>query len=478
MDKELYVNVVKKIIANAGDINPLDDVVREYIDKWYAAKEPWIKRFGDSTSVMYPEKLTFYMDEETCKARIRGFLDTILVKEWCVPRDSYTFGYSKFAEFVEEQGVGAAENIVSKSFLLPDGTTIVGGTKLLRAFKYFFNCKESLTYAQDLMNNIISDCKFTGYFHISVDPLDYLSVSENSYGWRSCHSLDGDYAAGNLEYMMDSSTLVCYIDDNSKTTIRNFPTDVPWNSKQWRMLLFSSDDGNTVFAGRQYPKTLNQIFPVIDKMWNQLFPKHNNLPWVDNNHINHWDNRYLPMGQDIDCIPEAGDKEAPILLWEPHIVSYTDNRIYPLSVLYQEVNKQGPLFYDDILRSTVYTKPYYNLRRCNVQERILHPIRVGVEEVRCPGCGEPFSRDVELDGLICPTCADDEGNFMTCDCCGRRHVRETEGSWLVDDSFWCEDCITDSAVICSGCGGLCNIELATFNEETGEYYCQYCQEDE
>ena len=67
---------------------------------------------------------------------------------------------------------------------------------------------------------------------------------------------------------------------------------------------------------------------------------------------------------------------------------------------------------------------------------------------------------------------------MTCDCCGRHHVRESEGSWLVDDSFWCEDCIADSAAICSRCGGLCNIELATFNEETGDYYCQYCQEDE
>ena len=73
-----------------------------------------------------------------------------------------------------------------------------------------------------------------------MHPLDYLSLSENTYNWRSCHSLDGEYRAGNLSYMMDKSTVICYLKSNDDVILSNFGPEVKWNSKKWRVLLYFS----------------------------------------------------------------------------------------------------------------------------------------------------------------------------------------------------------------------------------------------
>jgi hypothetical protein len=55
--------------------------------------------------------------------------------------------------------------------------------------------------------------KITGRLCFSVHPLDFLSMSENNCGWRSCQALDGDFRAAALAYMIDSSTVVAYIEE-------------------------------------------------------------------------------------------------------------------------------------------------------------------------------------------------------------------------------------------------------------------------
>lgn len=84
---------------------------------------------------------------------------------------------------------------------------------------------------------LIQEDKVTGILCLSIHPLDYLSLSENTYNWRSCHALDGEYRAGNLSYMMDNTTVVCYLKGEDEAELPHFPAEVKWNSKKWRMLL-------------------------------------------------------------------------------------------------------------------------------------------------------------------------------------------------------------------------------------------------
>ena len=90
----------------------------------------------------------------------------------------------------------------------------------------------------------------SGDFCISIHPLDFLTSSVNTYNWRSCHALDGEYRAGNLSYMVDKSTIICYLKGANNAKLPMFPDDVPWNSKKWRVLIYVSDYWDLLFAGR------------------------------------------------------------------------------------------------------------------------------------------------------------------------------------------------------------------------------------
>jgi hypothetical protein len=50
--------------------------------------------------------------------------------------------------------------------------------------------------------------------------------------------------------MMDEHTMVCYLKASDSVKLPNFPDDVPWNSKKWRVLLYLSKDLNMLMAGR------------------------------------------------------------------------------------------------------------------------------------------------------------------------------------------------------------------------------------
>lgn len=137
--------------------------------------------------------------------------------------------------------------------------------KIIRAFKYFCEDKEILNEIQSIASMMIQNDKVSGILCMSVHPLDFLSVSENAHNWRSCHALDGEYRAGNLNYMADNSTVICYLKSTHKAQLPNFPEDVKWNSKKWRMLLFFDNYYDTMMAGRQYPFTENSLLLYIKR---------------------------------------------------------------------------------------------------------------------------------------------------------------------------------------------------------------------
>ena len=131
----------------------------------------------------------------------------------------------------------------------------------MKALKFFIDNEGALRHYQDRISNIIQANSFSGILCLSIHPLDYLSSSENMSNWRSCHALDGEYAAGNLSYMTDPSTIICYLKSNDENDVilPMFPPDVPWNSKKWRCLLHFSDDKDMMFMSKHYPFHLHSM---------------------------------------------------------------------------------------------------------------------------------------------------------------------------------------------------------------------------
>ena len=249
----------KSVIAFSQNIS--DPKIDYLFNKWEKNKEKFIKRFN-GLIYEYPEPVEFTLDVNQKKVRAMDFAATV----------SDTFNNPTLAEFIDDNLDSFFENKVSTK-LYPN---IPEGMKLLKAFKYFEYNKKALRRIQDMASQIIQEDKIKGTLCFSVHPLDFLSSSENTYHWRSCHSLDGEYRAGNLSYMMDESTFMVYIKGADDQFLPAFGSTV-WNSKKWRMLLHTNDNDTVLFAGRQYPFSSRSGIDLVLNIYNDLLRKEINI---------------------------------------------------------------------------------------------------------------------------------------------------------------------------------------------------------
>ena len=231
-----------KVIKYSQGFEPAN--IDALFDKWLDAKRDIIEAWGGNFIIEVPETVQFELSPEEKKSRLNQFMDMI----------AEVYDNNELVFFLENVEEDFFSNHLSKDYNFGKDKKIPKGTKIIRAFKYFEKDPRVLEDLQNQASMIIQEDKISGMLCFSVHPLDFISSSENTYHWRSCHALDGDYRAGNLSYMMDESTVICYLRNGSEyKKLPNFPEDVMWNSKKWRMLLFLSDGWDALFAGRQYP---------------------------------------------------------------------------------------------------------------------------------------------------------------------------------------------------------------------------------
>lgn len=179
---------------------------------------------------------------------------------------------------------GFAQNKVTRTWTgyINKTFTITEGMKFAKAFKFFFDEEEQtqLINLQNFYSTFAQQFKSKrkGKICLSIHPYDYLTSSVNNNRWGSCHNLvDGDYKAGNFNYMVDSSTIVAYYiaedDYNNKKLIdlNNFE----WNSKYWRMFIHIKHDENKIIIvyNRQYPGDSQQLLEEVNKLLLPIYQK-------------------------------------------------------------------------------------------------------------------------------------------------------------------------------------------------------------
>lgn len=254
--KEIAKDVAEVIEYSQG-IYP--DKVSELVLKSFHAKRKFIKKFG-GLIYQYPEEITIDLDSADRDYEFENLLSWIVECSNAEKRNEIV----SFLLFFKDSFF---DNKVTEDYECKNGTVIPAGMKLLKALKYFESDKDILTEMQNKASMYIQKSKISGYLCFSVHPLDFLSSSENTHNWRSCHALDGEYRAGNISYMLDSSTFVCYLKSAEDTKLLRFPDSVPWNNKKWRCLMFISEDDTMAMAGRPYPfhsmDLLNKVRDII-----------------------------------------------------------------------------------------------------------------------------------------------------------------------------------------------------------------------
>ena len=416
----------------------------EIIDHWFESKKKIIDAFSainNEFSLICELDETIEMDlsDQEKEYKFNNFLGAVGWRDEVIA----------LRDFINANRDGFFENTVVADYTYGEHT-ITKGSKLLKAFKFFIKDEEERKWLQDKASIAIQESKITGKLCLSVHPLDYLSVSENTYNWRSCHALDGEFRVGNLNYMCDQSTIVCYLKGAEEATLPHFPSSVKWNSKKWRCLLYLSDNWDAMFAGRQYPMTIDKMLDRVQQIAKVCLDLKGS--WSN------WHN---------DQITEFSYKEKNSTDQQSFANPYIPmaGKIYPI----RNLIKDGAYthHYNDLLRSTCYI-PYYCWSKDWLKDNI--HFHIG-EEVKCLYCGKRAMMD--HDNIYCCECYDQkEPGGCVCDDCGNftldRDLRYVERY----DVWVCSWCHEHNYTICEYCNDL--VHFDDTQQIHDHIYCERC----
>ena len=442
---------VKSVISFSQGIP--DPKVEPLMNRWVKAKSKFIEYFG-GLIYEWPEPIEFILDPKEKRVKAMEFIDYI----------HRTFENDELADFLDLNIDTFFDNKVSNA----GNKNVPEGMKLIKAFKFFEKNKQALRDMQDVASQLIQENRVKGTLCFSVHPLDFLSSSENTYNWRSCHSLDGEYRAGNLSYMADETTFMVYLKGADNVPLSAFPSNVKWNSKKWRMLIHSSTDLNIMFAGRQYPFSSKSGIDTVLNIYNNILQ---NFYVYSTIKYGSWCSDY------VDSY-ESENRGTVSLDWDYLI--YGGQLIRRVDVVKSGINA---LNYNDVLYSTCYQHPYYailNPRGYHDAQHLKHnPIYIG-EEVGCLHCGEEIISNSET--MRCDKCEIEFGyelndNYGHCENCGCRIY--FDDAYYVNDEYVCDHCFNNYCFICDNCGEAFYNEMkqcVEIAEDTVEYYCPHCAE--
>ena len=265
-------------------------------------------------------------------------------------------------------------------------------------------------------SQILNQKALGGNLTISIHPLDYMTMSDNSYGWESCMSWEkeGGYRQGTVEMMNSRCVVIAYLAGDDQMRI----DDSYWNSKKWRQLFIV--DHNLIAGVKDYPYH-NEILGLEVVKWLKELAGEK-LGW-------HYED-IIPYGFDdkkihLDYLPEEKND---------FFLDIATGAMY---------NDFGGLDYHWMCFSTDINPNEIRGSRNEGWNNVYLPIYYSGTS-QCMICGE---LDPDFEDESCLACQDCQER-RRCDCCGEV-VAET---WCVDGVELCEYCWENRTYECPSCG--------------------------
>ena len=155
---------------------------------------------------------------------------------------------------------------------------VPSGTKIMRAIRkvleyYNFPYMESFNKWRDDISVINTDKEIDAELVLSINPVDFITMSDNKSGWTSCMSwIDcGAYSTGTIEMLNSNVAIVAYLRSPQSFTYN----DIEISNKSWRTLVFIHKD--LVLVGKHYPYQSEALAKIILTKIQEIVQK--NLKW-------------------------------------------------------------------------------------------------------------------------------------------------------------------------------------------------------
>lgn len=392
------------------------------MNQWKQAKSFIYSLFGEKTIIRSKEKIEVTLSQEQRSHQFNKFL-YLLDDNGVLTKD--------FETFLKTNEDGFFENKV----LLPyPSYHIPQGAKILKSFKKFLSNRETVKWTQDAASRFIQGNKIKGYLYLSIDPRDFLTLSENNSNWETCQSLDGSFRTGNLSYMVDNSTIIAYLATNKKERFKCLPKDIKWYNKKWRMLIHLNKNEN-IYYNKQYPYNSSELLDRTHTMLTSLLTTIFSPP--------------MDYGFKVALNQTTGHTMLPFNQIN------MGGRTYDTRDLINADDYNG---FCDLIYSNSYS-PIVAVNQCHLHEYqvfcqskktnkkqedsiidILLAAKVGERPI-CPCCGE--GKIKRANKLLCNKCIDEhnaeEDFFLVCNDCHKRIYNEDK-VYFEQDIPYCRTC--------------------------------------
>jgi len=264
-----------------------------------------------------------------------------------------------------------------------------------------YSAKEYFDIKFSMLNQKI---KFKGEVILSIDPIDYITMSASD-SWHSCHNItDGCHKSGTLSYLTDKVTIISYVKGKEFDYINN-----TINSKVWRMCVYIDTMNKTAIFSRQYPNDNEVLNKTVQNMViTELFNNETTKTTQDRDII-----------QSLICNKDKSD------------LHYNDILCYNYEATMITTNNNDYEF-----NNYIGNNPY------------------------CPVCGDHKINESDL--LTCDHCAEDR---YYCECCGNYY--NEDDITCVNDEYYCNDCFSDSFIHCHECGEIVSNDDAMYHNDYG-----------
>ena len=288
--------------------------------------------------------------------------------------------------------------------------TIKTGMRVTRAFQKMAEIAgiPGFEAIRELHAKISTAKMVQGTMHLTIHPLDFITMSDNEDGWDSCMNWrnQGDYRAGTVEMLNSPVVIEAYIESG------RYKLDVcgkDWKSKMWRELYIVTPE--LISNIRAYPFIDGNLSDIAIRWIRELAEKANFSKYRDTVDI---------YGDEDESTSYVNENDLRIEMDTDNM--YNDYCREPQHIIFCEGFE------------TEYRKNTYRLNYSG--------------QMVCMNCGDEMMHHMEeTRAVMCGSCSDDQDQTWVCDYCGNTIYNEDD-LYIVDDTYLCRDCFEDPETTC------------------------------
>ena len=247
MLSQVDVEGLEKLILHLSNLNEdLRIDIREHLNNWAKNKSHLYLAFGKKLKLEKEIELDFSGNSTYVKSLISKFYQEIT--------------QAKVKRFLKScSNAEVVMNCLNRNVSF-ENVKFRAGDKISKCIGKILDLYDITPAEKDSVlikfSMLIQGVKAKGSAVLSIDPVDYITMSENNSNWESCHAMSGCFRTGPFAYLQDCSTTISYVKpkDDCVFTYGDGKT-LTYSNKNWRQIVLFSKELKYATQLRQYPYT-------------------------------------------------------------------------------------------------------------------------------------------------------------------------------------------------------------------------------